>query len=83
MGCSPECGEDHVEHRYLGDNRNRGGKEFGDIDFMKMQRYHVILRLVIDGVASKPFSARTLSVGQRRGTEADIDDGLAQSQESI
>ena len=33
---------------------------FQDGDFLELPRYHVLLRLVIDGVVSKPFSARTL-----------------------
>ena len=36
---------------------------FGEEDFLNLPPYHVYLRLMIDGVMSKPFSARTYRLG--------------------
>jgi len=34
---------------------------FEEIDLMRLENYHVYLKLMIDGMPSKPFSARTLN----------------------
>ncbi|MFN8288965.1 MAG: type IV secretion system DNA-binding domain-containing protein [Chitinophagaceae bacterium] len=35
---------------------------FSETDFLNLPQYHIYLRLLIDGTASKPFSATTLSI---------------------
>jgi type IV secretory pathway TraG/TraD family ATPase VirD4 len=35
-------------------------EEFEDIDFLQLPNYHIYLKLMIDGMPSKPFSAQTL-----------------------
>jgi len=39
--------------------------EFSATDLMNLPNYHVYLKLMIDGVVSKPFSARTLAPSSR------------------
>lgn len=34
--------------------------EFTSIDLQKLEKYHIYLKLLIDGVASRPFSAKTI-----------------------
>ena len=36
---------------------------FNELDLMQLENYHIYLKLMIDGMPSKPFSAMTLSSG--------------------
>ncbi len=36
---------------------------FGEADFLNLPRYHIYVRLLIDGVMSKPFSGRSVLIG--------------------
>jgi len=36
-------------------------REKNDVDFVSLLNYEMYLKLMIDGVVSRPFSARTLS----------------------
>jgi hypothetical protein len=48
------------------------GREFRPVfdatDLMNLPRYHVYLRLMIDGVPSQPFSGRTVAPAEVRAT---------------
>ena len=37
--------------------------EFSATDLINLPNYHIYLRLIVDGVVSKPFSAVTLAMG--------------------